>query len=110
MYRAPTKNAILEILREELPYLTEKYGVLRLALYGSFAGGSPSPDSDVDLLVELSRPLGLEFVALADYLEEKLGRKVDLVTSETLIRSLANPRYRPIAQNIERTLTDVQAR
>lgn len=110
MDRGPTKQRILQILGGELPYLREKYGVVRLALYGSFAQGTPTAKSDVDLLVELSRPLGLEFVALGDYLEEKLGRKVDLLTSETLSRSLGNPRHRPIARNIERTLTDVQAR
>jgi predicted nucleotidyltransferase len=104
-----TKNQILQTLEREMPYLRQKYGVVRVALYGSFAHGSPSKKSDVDLLVELSRPLGLEFVALADYLEKKLGRKVDLATFETLSRSMDQPRYQHIAQHIQRTLTDVQA-
>ena len=64
MSRALDRESILEILEKELPYLREKYGVVRLALYGSFASGVPRRKSDVDLLVELSRPLGLEFVAL----------------------------------------------
>lgn len=102
------KEKILEILEKELPYLREKYGVARIALYGSFAYGTPTAKSDVDLLVELSRPLGLEFVALAYYLEKRLGRRVNLATFETLNRSLSHPRYRPIALDIQRTLTDVQ--
>ena len=69
------KKQILQTLEREMPYLRQKYGVVRVALYGSFAHGSPSEKSDVDLLVELSRPLGLEFVALADCLEKQLGRK-----------------------------------
>jgi predicted nucleotidyltransferase len=109
MGKALDKASILEILEKELPHLREKYGVVRLALYGSFASGVPGRKSDVDLLVELSRPLGLEFVALVSYLEQRLGRKVDLATFETLNRSLENPRYHAVAQNIQRTLTDVGA-
>lgn len=101
------KNDILRVLQKELPYLRERYGVARLALYGSFAQGHATAKSDVDLLVELTRPLGLEFVALASYLERCLGRKVDLVTFDTLRRSLKHPRYQAIAQHVQRTLTDV---
>ena len=72
---------------------------MRLSLYGSFARGAAVEDSDVDLLVELSRPLGLEFVALAQYLERKLGRMVDLATFETFRRSLTSVHYRDIAVN-----------
>ena len=60
-------------------------------------------------MVELARPLGLEFVSLALYLEKRLGRKVDLATFDDLRRSLAIPRRRHIALDIERTLTDVVA-
>src|SRR5574341_991054 len=101
------RSEVLHILKQELPYLKERYGVLRIALYGSFAYDTPHRRSDVDLLVELSRPLGLEFVSLADHLEKALGRKVDLATFETLHRSIHNPRYRSIALSIQRTLTDV---
>jgi len=103
-----TREAILQRLRLALPHLRRRYGVVRLALYGSFAQGLAEADSDVDLLVELSRPLGLEFVALAHYLERKLGRKVDLATFETFRQSLASPRYRDIAVKIQESLADVQ--
>ena len=103
------REMVLQILQRELPYVREKFGVARLALYGSFTQGTATGKSDVDLLVELSRPLGLEFVALAEYLERALGRKVDLATFEMLERNLRHARYRPIALNIQRTLTDVQA-
>ena len=108
--KAPlTRGQILQILEEELPYLREAYGVVRLALYGSFAQGTPDPESDVDLLVELERPLGLQFVALALHLEERLGRSVDLATFETVKRSLDHPRYRPVAENVLRSMADVSA-
>ena len=104
-----SKQDILQILEKESPYLQEQYGIARIALYGSFAQDTATETSDVDLLVELSRPLGFEFVSLAEHIESILGRKVDLSTFETLRQSLKDPRYRAIALEIQRTLTDVCA-
>ncbi len=102
-----TRESVLSILREELPYLQERFGVKKLMLFGSFAKGSFSAHSDVDLLVDFSRPIGLEFVTLADYLEKILGRKVHLITLTTLHHNLSDPYHRPIAEDIVRTMTDV---
>lgn len=78
-----------------------------MAPYGSFALGAADRKSDVDILVDLSRPLGSEFVALADHLESKLGGRVDVATLKTLDHSLHNARYRPIALAIRKTLIHV---
>jgi len=104
-----SKEEIMRILREALPELQRRYGVVRCAIYGSFSHGQPGPESDVDVLVELSRPLGLEFVDLAYELEQRLGRRVEVVTFDTLQRNLQHQRYREIAISIQRTLTDVKA-
>ncbi len=98
------KEEILETLREELPYLNEKYGVERMAIFGSFAKGDQTQKSDVDILVHLGRPLGLDFIGLANYLEEVLDKKKDLTTFKHLKRSMENPRYRHIAMDIEEAL------
>ncbi|MEO5335633.1 MAG: nucleotidyltransferase family protein [Magnetospirillum sp. WYHS-4] len=64
-------------------------GVLRIRVFGSFARGEQRPDSDVDVLVELDRPMGLfEFMDLQQHLEALLGRRVDLATPEMLHRSM----------------------
>ena len=107
MSQSLTRELLLAALRRELPYLRQKYGVTRVALYGSYARGTPTSKSDIDLLVELSRPLGLEFISLALYLEKRLGHKVDLATFDDLRRGLNTPRRRPISLEIERSLTDV---
>jgi predicted nucleotidyltransferase len=104
-----SKEDILRILQRELPYLRQQYGVVRISLYGSYASGTATDQSDVDLVIELSRPLGLEFVSLAEHLEAVLGREVDLITQETLQRSLDQPRYHRIASRVRETLTDVYA-
>lgn len=80
-----TKEEILDILREELPYLKEEFRVIRIGIFGSYANGEQGPDSDIDLLVELDPPVGFfKFIALEDYLSERLGHKVDLVTPGAL--------------------------
>lgn len=103
------RKRILETLRAELPYLHKHYGVTRLALYGSVARNQAVRESDVDLLVELSRPLGLEFVDLAFYLEEVLGCKVDLATFEAFRRTAQRPRRRALVASVQEDLIDVEA-
>ncbi len=107
MKRARTREEILSVLRQEMPYLKDRFGVDRLAVYGSFAKNTQAEESDVDILVQLSKPLGLDFVRLAYHLEETLGREVDITTFESLKRSAANPRRAHIVRDIERTLIHV---
>ena len=57
----------------------------RVILFGSVARGDAGPDSDIDLLVEFSRPVGfVTFMRLEHFLSERLGARVDLVTSDSL--------------------------
>jgi predicted nucleotidyltransferase len=75
-------------LRENRATL-EKLGVKSLALFGSAARGEAGPGSDVDLLVEFSRPVGLlEFIRLKQVLEGILECEVDLVTPDALRESM----------------------
>lgn len=106
--RSLSREDVLRTLERETPYLRERFGVVRLALYGSFVRGASGPDSDVDLLVELSRPLGLQFVALAEYLEAALGRKVDLATFDAFRHAGQRPYRKALIANVEEDLTDVQ--
>ncbi len=52
----------------------------RIGIFGSYAHGEQTPESDLNILVELDRPLGWGFVDLHCYLEELLGVKVHLAT------------------------------
>lgn len=75
-----TKEDVLQLLRGEREHLAKEFGVRRIGLFGSFAADRPTESSDVDLVVELDRPLGLRFVELAEHLEALLARRVDLLT------------------------------
>lgn len=79
-----TQKTVVTTLRANMGYLHEQFGVKQLALFGSFAAGTAKKNSDVDLLVEFDRPMGLKFVRLSEYLEKLLGRKVDVLTREGL--------------------------
>ncbi len=63
----------------------ERLGVRALHLFGSAARDELRADSDVDVLVDLDRPATLDgFMALKELLEDRLGRRVDLVTRNAL--------------------------
>ncbi len=78
------RDDILKALRESRSVL-DAFGVARISLFGSFARGEGRRDSDVDLLVEFNRPIGLfEFVRLQRQLGQLVGHRVDLVTPAAL--------------------------
>lgn len=78
------RDEILKILRENRALL-DTYGVARLSLFGSVARDEAREGSDIDLLVEFNRAVGLfEFVRLKRALGELVGHPVDLVTPGAL--------------------------
>lgn len=82
---ARTRADVLERLQESEEEI-RGLGVRRLALFGSFARSEPRPDSDVDLLVEFApgQKSFERFMRLCDLLEERLARRVEVVTTEAL--------------------------
>ena len=88
------RDRVLALLTEHKPVLAERFGVRRLALFGSFARGTAHDGSDVDVLVGFDRvPTPDEFFGVQFYLEDQLGCAVDLVT-ETALR----PQIRPYVE------------
>jgi hypothetical protein len=75
-----SRDEIAGLLREKYPYLNAEYGIMKIGLFGSYARDSSCETSDVDIVVEFQKPIGFKFVELAEYLENLLGRKVDVLT------------------------------
>jgi predicted nucleotidyltransferase len=75
-----TREKILELLQVKYPFLATEFGVSKIGLFGSFAQGQPDETSDIDIVVEFDRPIGFQFIELVEYLENLLGRKVDVLT------------------------------
>lgn len=82
------RDAIFSALRNAQPEL-ENRGVQSLAVFGSVARGTSTEESDLDILVEFNRPVGLfEFIRLKYFLEKVTGCQVDLVTPDALRNEL----------------------
>jgi predicted nucleotidyltransferase len=76
----------LDVDRDRIAEICQRYGVARLEVFGSVGRGEERPDSDVDVLYELApgARLGWEIEDLADELSAALGRRVDLVSRRAL--------------------------
>ena len=87
------REEILTILRAHRAEV-EEFGVKSFAIFGSAARDQAREDSDVDILVEFQKPPTFKiYMGLKFFLEDLLGRKVDLVSRGTL-----KPRVRPYVE------------
>ncbi len=71
-------------LKRIKPELTDKFHVKNIGYFGSYSQEQQTENSDLDILVEFTKPIGWEFFTLEKYLEQILGMKVDLVTRNAL--------------------------
>lgn len=74
----------MDICMQLIVLLKEKFFIKKIGVFGSYSRGEETPESDVDILVELFEPLGWEFFDLKEYLEEILAKNVDLVTENAI--------------------------
>lgn len=78
------RKKIEETLKRYKPFLRKKFKVKEIGIFGSYVRGEESEKSDVDILVEFYAPIGWEVIDLKEFLEEILGKEVDLVTVKAL--------------------------
>jgi uncharacterized protein len=74
---------IVDIKKKIIPIL-KKYDIKKASIFGSVARGEQNRTSDLDILVEMGKPLGFEFVGLQMDIEKAIGRKVDLLTYKSV--------------------------
>jgi len=98
----------MDVLKKNARFLKKEFGVKGIFLFGSFAKGKAGNQSDIDLIVDLEKPLGLKFIEMANFLEEALGRKVDIMTYRSFRRGFKESRYKHIADEINRSVIHVQ--
>ena len=79
-----TLQNILQTLRIHLPELQRKYPVSKLGVFGSYARGEATENSDIDIAVEITGPMGLSFIAMADEIENLFGIKTDVVPKRSI--------------------------
>ncbi|MCM3127547.1 nucleotidyltransferase family protein [Paenibacillus provencensis] len=78
------REEVKRILKEQKEFLNREYHVSKIGVFGSYARDEHSESSDIDILVEFTRPVGFEFIELKDYLETIFNKSVDLVTVKAL--------------------------
>ena len=88
------RDEVLDQLARNKPTLVARFGVERLALFGSTARDAARADSDIDILVSFNGPATSErYFGVQFFLEDLLGRPVDLVTDKAL-----RPELRPFIE------------
>ena len=87
---------IISKLKELKPALFEKYNLSALGLFGSVVRDDFSANSDVDIIIDYHNKMGIEFIDLANYLEDQLEIKVDLVSR----RGIKPKYYKEIEKDI----------
>ena len=79
-----TSIDIFEKMKEIKPYLSDEFSVKEIGLFGSYSDNSYNDESDIDIIVELEKPIGWKFLSLEIYLEKIFEKKIDLITKEAL--------------------------
>ena len=80
-----TSQEYIELLREHLPELQERFGITSMRLFGSVARGDHHEGSDIDIFVSMP-PKFFNYIEAAQYLEDVFGCKVDLICNHSNIR------------------------
>jgi hypothetical protein len=80
-----TRQDIITSLKKIKGKVAKDYSVKTIGVFGSVARNEQTGESDIDLLVEFSKPVGfVTFMRLENFLSEQLGKQVDLVSSDSL--------------------------
>ena len=94
-----THQEILRMLEMHKNVL-ERYNVKKIGLFGSYAAGRQSRQSDIDFVVEFSEPSFDNFMGLVSYLEKLFGKKIDVLTHE----GVEGIRINSVAKSIKRSV------
>jgi uncharacterized protein len=89
---ATIKNRLEQIK----PELIKKFHVQTIGLFGSVVRDDFSAESDIDIIVDFNKPIGIEFIDLANYIEQILKTKIDLVSK----KGIKDKYYKAIEQEI----------
>ncbi len=93
-------DEVIRKIKSQYPYLSSEFGIKRIGIFGSVAKQSEREESDIDLIVEFDRPIGLKFMSFAEYMEKLFGRKVDILTKD----GIRNIRVKRVSTDIEKDI------
>ncbi|SDC15966.1 nucleotidyltransferase family protein [Geotoga petraea] len=97
------KYKIISILRDNISFIKNKYGISKIGIFGSYSKNTQTDNSDIDLIIKFEKPIGLKYFELIDFLEEKLGKNVDVITE----KGLEQIRIKSVSDSIRNEITYV---
>ena len=97
-----SKIYTIDEIREKVRPVAEKYDIDEVWLFGSYARGEATENSDVDLLVKYKAGMGLKFLRFEDDLRESLGLSMDLLTDDSIYHPLVRDKFKSLIENIEK--------
>jgi len=95
-----SRDEIIKKIKGQYFYLSQQYGIRRIGIFGSVAMDTAGQDSDIDIVVEFDRPIGLKFMEFVDYMEKLFGKKVDVLTKD----GIKNIRVKNVSAEIEKNI------
>ena len=93
-------DEVIRKIKSQYPFLSSEFGIKKIGVFGSVAKQADKDKSDIDLVVEFERPIGLKFISLAEYLEKLFGRNVDILTKD----GIRNIRVKRVSTDIEKDI------
>ena len=94
------RDQVIEKIKKQYPYLAKEFAVKRIGLFGSVARQTDNPESDIDIVVEFSKPVGLKFMSFVEYIEKLFGKRVDVLTKD----GIKNIRVETVSSEIEKNI------
>ena len=88
--KAEKNKKEMEKLKPKIIRILKSHRIKKAGIFGSYARGDQKKKSDIDILIQPTKGMGLEFIGLQLELEKKLGKKVDLVTYKAIHPLLKN--------------------
>ena len=83
-------------IAERVTPVAKEYGIDKMYIFGSYARGEATEESDIDFYIEFSKPMGLKFCSFYSDIEESVGKSVDIITKDGL--------YNPVTMNTNKEL------
>ncbi|EHP83996.1 DNA polymerase beta domain protein region [Geobacter metallireducens RCH3] len=88
----PTKEELLAFLQSKKTDFRQEFTIQKLGVFGSFARGTATDESDIDLVVELEKPDLYNLIGIKQAVEEEFGGKVDVVRLRPHMNSMLKKR------------------
>lgn len=92
----------LKEIAERIAPVAEKYNIPKVYVFGSYARGEATPDSDVDLMIEVGDLHGLEVIEVLESFKDVLNKPVDMITARSLSQDRTKKYSKIFIENLEK--------